>query len=282
MIPTPCASIRWNRAAACVKDLPHVCPPQDIGASGKRWPWHSEAEMVAEERPLRPAEPRRRPAGGTGAAPPQLCRRLLHPGRRAAARPPGGRAGDLVEQQPLPQRAAQRGDNWHLIGPGPSPQPANPDPVHGGHHGSACPTETLVETQTPGAPGPAQRCHCHTLLYGSSRRWHQPRFSRAAVHPVIIGVPLMIVQTSCDQSTHSFSCWARGRGALLGTSEASLSQTHSLWFSHADTHTHKYELPKQTIAVSVARVRKPHLRWRQYKMWIPKLYLWSTRASGVQ
>lgn len=185
--------------------------------------------MVAKERPLWPDEPRRQPAGGTGAASPKLCRRLLHPGCRAAAGPAGGGAGDLVEQQPLPERDAQRGDHRHLVGPGPRPKPANPEPGHGGHHGSPCPTKAPVESQTPGPPGPAQRCHCHTLLYGSSRRWRQPRFSRAAVYPVIIGVPLMIVQTSCDQSTHSFSCWERGWGALLGTS---LSNTLTVILSY--------------------------------------------------
>lgn len=210
-----------NMHLLCDKEELSLSLSQDIGASGKRWPGYSEAEMVAKERPLWPAEPRRRPAGGTGAASPQLCRCLLHPGCRAPSRPPGRRTGDLVEQQPLPERAAQRGDHWQLVGP--RPKPANPEPGHGGHHGSPCPTKTPVETQTPGPPGPAQRCHCHTLLYGSSRRWCQPRFSRAAVHPVIIGVPLMIVQISCDQSTHSFSCWERGWGASLETSEASLS-----------------------------------------------------------
>lgn len=182
--------------------------------------------MVAKKRALWPAEPCRCPAGGTGAASPQLCRCLLHPGCWAAAGPPGGCTWDLVEQQPLPERAAQRGDHRQLVGPGPRPKPANPKPGHGGHHGSPCPTKAPVETQTPGPPGPAQRCHCHTLLYGSSRRWRQPRFSRAAVHPVIIGVPLMIVQTSCDQSTHSFSWWERGWGALLGLLRLLSHTTH--------------------------------------------------------
>lgn len=177
--------------------------------------------MVAEKRPMWPAESCRCAARGPGPAPAQLCWCFLHSGCRAAPGPPGGCAGDLVEQQPLPQRAAQRGDH-RLIGPGPSPKPANPEPGHGGHRGSPCPTKATVETQTPGPPGPAQRCHCHTLLYGSSRRWRQPRFSRAAVHAVIIGVPLMKVQTSCDRSTHSFPC-GREFGCFVETSVASLS-----------------------------------------------------------
>lgn len=172
--------------------------------------------MVAKKRPLWPAEPCRRPAGGTGAASPQLCWCLLHPSCRAVACPPGGCTWNLVEQQPLPERAAQRGDHRQLVRPGSRRKPANPESGHGCHHGSPCPTKAPVETQAPRPPGPAQRCHCHTLLYGSSRHWCQPWFSRAAVHPVIIGVPLMIVQTSCDQSTHSFSWWERGWGALLG------------------------------------------------------------------
>lgn len=200
----------WSRRLAkCV--TVYSSPLQDFGASGERWPWHPEAEMVAKERPLRPAEPCRCPARRKGAASSQLCRSLLHPGCWVAAGTPGGCTGDLVEQQPLQERAAQRGDHRQLVGPGPRPKPANPEPGHGGRHGSPCPSKAPVETQTPGPPGPAQRCHCHTLLYGSSRRWCQPRFSRAAVHPVIIGVPLTIVQTSCDQSTHSFSCWERER-----------------------------------------------------------------------
>ena len=217
----------WTTRSLCLS------PPQDSGAAGKGRPGHPAAEVVAKERPLRPAELRRRPAGGTGAASPQLRRCLLHPGGRAAAGPPGGGAGDLVEQQPLPKRAAQRGDHWQLVGPGPRPKPANPEPGHGGRHGSPCPSKAPVETQTPGPPGPAQRCHCHTLLYGSSRRRRQPRFSRAAVHPVVIGVPLMIVQTSCDRSTHSFSWWERGWGAVSGT-EASLSNTLAGILSHTD------------------------------------------------
>lgn len=198
--------------------------PQDSGAPGKRWSWHPEAKMVAKERPLWPAEPHRCSAGGTGAASPQLCRRVLHPRRRLAAGPPGGCAGDMVEQQPLPERAAQRGDHQQLVGPG--PRPSNPEPGHGGYHGSPCPTKAPIETQTSGSPGPAQRCHCHTLLYGSSRRWRQSRFSRAAVHPVIIGVPLVIVQTLRYQFTHSFSCWER-KGGLLRDSVASLMVTHT-------------------------------------------------------
>lgn len=182
--------------------------------------------MVAKKRPLWQTEPNRCPTGGTGTASAQLCRRLLHPGCRAAAGPTGGCTGDVVEQQPLPERAAQRGDHWQLAGPGLRPNSANPEPGHGFHHGSPCPTKTPVETQTPGPPGPAQRCHCHTLLYGSSRRWHQSRFSRAAVHPVIIGVPLMIVQTSCDQSIHPFSLWERGWGALLGLLRLLSHTTH--------------------------------------------------------
>lgn len=206
--------ITWRFPPTVLKELLSLFSEQDFGASRKGGSWHLEAEVVAKERSLWPAEPHRSPARGTGAASPQLCRRLLHPCRRVATGPPSSCTGDVVEQQPLPTRAAQRGDHWQLVGPGPRPGPSNPEPGHGGHHGSPCPTKAPVETQTPGPPGPAQRCHCHTLLYGSSRRWHQPRFSRAAVHPVIIGVPLMIVQTSCDQSTHSFSCWERGWGAL--------------------------------------------------------------------
>lgn len=145
--------------------------------------------MVAKERTVRRAELHRRTAGGSFAAAPELRRRLLHPGGRSAAGPPGGGSGDLVEQQPVPKRAAQRGDRWQPIWPEPRPEPAKPEPGHGGHPGSPCPSETSVKTQTPGAPGPAQRCHCHTLLYGSRRHWRQPRFSRASVHAVIIGVP---------------------------------------------------------------------------------------------
>lgn len=225
--------ILWN---CCV--LLIVSPPQDFGASGKRWPWHPEAEVVAEERPLWPAELRRCPARGARAASPQLCRCVLHPGRRAAAGPAGGCTGDLVEQQPLPERAAQRGDHWQLVGPGPGPRPkpANPEPGHGGHHGSPCPSKAPVETETPGPPGPAQRCHCHTLLYGSTRRWRQPRFSRAAVHPVIIGVP---PDDSPDimWSIYSFLLML---GERLGCFvrdffEASLSSTLSVILSHTDT-----------------------------------------------
>lgn len=205
--------------------------PQDSGASGERRPGHSEAEMVAKERSLWSTEPCRRPARGESTAPPQLCGCLLYPGRWAPAGAPGGGAGDLVEQQPLPERAAQRGDRWQLVGPGPRPKPANPEPGHGGHHGSAGPTKASVNAQTPGSPGPAQRCHCHTLLYGSSRRWRQPRFSRAAVHPVIIGVPLCPNDGSPDimWSIHSFSCWERGWGALSGT-----PLRHSVILSHID------------------------------------------------
>lgn len=171
---------------------------KDFRNSGKRWPRHPEAKVVAKERPLWPAEPHRRSARGPSAASAQLCRRVLHPGCWAPAGSPSGCAGDVVEQQPLPERAAQRGDHRQLVGPG--VKPANPEPGNGGHHWSPCPTKAPVETQTPRPPGPAQRCHCHTLLYGSSRRWRQPRFSRAAVHPVIIGVPLVMVQTLRNQS----------------------------------------------------------------------------------
>jgi len=204
----------WNyvpTVTACVKKKKiNLSSSQDFGASRKRWSWHPKAEMVAKERPLRSAEPHRCSAGRTSAASPQLCWCVLHPRCRAAAGSLGSCTGDVVEQQPLPERAAQRGDHWQLVGPG--PRPDNPEPGHGGHHRSPCATKALVKTQTPGPPGPAQRCHCHTLLYGSSRRWRQPRFSRAAVHPVIIGVPLVIVQTLRDQSSHYFSYWERGWG----------------------------------------------------------------------
>lgn len=66
--------------------------------------------MVAKERTVRRAELHRRTAGGSFTAAPELRRRLLHPGGRSAAGPPGGGSGDLVEQQPVPKRAAQRGD----------------------------------------------------------------------------------------------------------------------------------------------------------------------------
>lgn len=195
---------------------------QDTGASGKRRPGHFEAEVVAQEGPLWPAEPCGRPARGTSTAPAQFCGGLLYPGRGVATGAACGCSGDMVEQQPLPQRAAQRGDRWQLHRPGPKPQPTKPDQGHGGHSRSPSPAQASVQTQTPGPPGAAQRCHCHTLLYGSGRRWCQPRFSRAAVHPVIIGVPL-----SHDSSTDIM--WLT-HSAHVGR-EFGVLASDSMWFS---------------------------------------------------
>ena len=97
---------------------------QDPGTPGEGRPGHPEAEVVAAHGPLRPEPPHQCTARRTLPQAAQLRRRLLHPGRRPAAGLPRGRHGDMVERQPVPPGAAQRGDRAQ----GPSDRP-----VGGGH-----------------------------------------------------------------------------------------------------------------------------------------------------